>query len=102
VRKTPFLSHFHGEKEINLLRKTGSGHPKDKLRKKKAFLAGVARHRDRFFSHKQFFDDAASGSLPALSWYMPPTQACDHPCYDLAKGERVLKDVYESLRAGKK
>ena len=33
---------------------------------------------------------------------MPPTQACDHPCYDLAKGERLLKDIYESLRAGPK
>ena len=32
----------------------------------------------------------------------PPTQACDHPCYDLVKGERLLKDVYEALRAGPK
>ena len=87
-------------------------------------MDGVARHRKRFFSQTQFYKDAASGSLPALSWYMPPTQACDHPCCtstrnpyhnsnfraisdryawvtdDTAKGERVLKDVYESLRAG--
>eukprot|EP01047_Picozoa_sp_COSAG01_P127130 COSAG01_NODE_56362_length_319_cov_0.472727_1_plen_83_part_01 len=28
--------------------------------------------------------------------------ACDHPCHDIAKGERLLKDVYESLRAGPK
>ena len=31
---------------------------------------------------------------------MPPVQASDHPCYDVAKGERLLKDVYEALRAG--
>lgn len=29
-------------------------------------------------------------------------QACDHPCQDLAKGDRLLKDVYEALRAGPK
>ena len=29
----------------------------------------------------------------------PRWQACDHPCYDVAKGERLLKDVYEALRA---
>ena len=40
------------------------------------------------------------GSLPALSWILPPLQACDHPCHDIAKGERLLKDVYEALRAG--
>jgi hypothetical protein len=32
---------------------------------------------------------------------MPNAQACDHPCYDMAKGDRLLKDVYEGLRAGK-
>ena len=25
----------------------------------------------------------------------------DHPCMDMAKGERLLKDLYEALRAGK-
>ena len=44
--------------------------------------------------------DAASGTLPAFSWVMPPFQACDHPCYDNAKGERFVKDFYETLRAG--
>jgi phospholipase C len=26
----------------------------------------------------------------------------DHPCHDMSKGERLLKDVYEALRAGPK
>ena len=25
-----------------------------------------------------------------------------HPCYDMAKGDRLLKDIYEALRAGPK
>mmetsp|Transcript_16985 Transcript_16985/g.33163 ORF Transcript_16985/g.33163 Transcript_16985/m.33163 type:complete len:656 (-) Transcript_16985:151-2118(-) len=63
-------------------------------------MEGVARHKDRFFSQTVFYDRAATGMLPALSWILPPIQACDHPCYDIAKGERLLKDVYEALRAG--
>ena len=66
------------------------------------YMAGVARHSDRFFSHKQFYEEAASGSLPAFSYISPPNQASDHPCNDIAKGERLLKDVYEALRAGPK
>jgi len=63
-------------------------------------MAGVARHQDRFFSQTVFYEQAANGSLPAVSWILPPMQACDHPCHDVAKGERLLKDVYEALRAG--
>ena len=65
-------------------------------------MAGVARHRDRFKSQELFYLQASNGSLPALSWLLPPMQACDHPCHDVAKGERLLKDVYEALRAGPK
>eukprot|EP01050_Picozoa_sp_SAG11_P047501 SAG11_NODE_24907_length_366_cov_0.966292_2_plen_53_part_00 len=25
-----------------------------------------------------------------------------HPCYDMAKGDRLLKDIYEALRSGPK
>jgi hypothetical protein len=48
---------------------------------------------------ERFYTAAATGTLPALSWMLPPLQACDHPCYDVAKGERLLKDIYEALRA---
>ena len=27
-------------------------------------------------------------------------EASDHPCSDVAKGERCLKDFYEALRSG--
>jgi len=63
-------------------------------------MEGVARHKDRFFSQTTFYNRAATGKLPSLSWILPPIQACDHPCHDIAKGERLLKDVYEALRAG--
>lgn len=63
-------------------------------------MIGVARHKDRFMSQQIFYEQAANGTLPALSWILPPLQACDHPCHDVAKGERILKDVYEALRAG--
>jgi len=65
-------------------------------------MEGVARYKERFFSQELFYQWAAEGTLPALSWVHPPLQACDHPCHDVAKGERLLKDVYEALRAGKK
>jgi hypothetical protein len=65
-------------------------------------MAGVARHKDRFFSQKNFYDRAANGSLPAFAWILPPYEASDHPCNDMRKGERYLKDVYEALRSGPK
>lgn len=63
-------------------------------------MSGVSRHVDRFFSQQHFYERAANGTLPAFNWVMPPMEACDHPCQDVAKGERLLKDVYEALRAG--
>jgi len=65
-------------------------------------MAGVARHSENFLSQELFYNDARKGTLPAFSWLMPPDQACDHPCHDVAKGERYVKDVYEALRAGPK
>jgi len=63
-------------------------------------MAGVARHVQNFKSHTSFYEQAASGELPAFSWVSPNIDACDHPCHDIAKGERQLKDIYEALRAG--
>ncbi|KAK3280572.1 hypothetical protein CYMTET_11592 [Cymbomonas tetramitiformis] len=65
-------------------------------------MEGVARYHDRFFSQEVFYAQAANGTLPQLSWVHPPLEACDHPCHDVAKGERLLKDVYEALRASPK
>ena len=67
-----------------------------------ASLAGVARYTDHFFSHRQFYEDAAAGTLPEFSWLNAKEEACDHPCHDIAKGERAVKDIYEALRAGPK
>jgi phospholipase C len=63
-------------------------------------MSGVGRHKAHFRSQTEFFHRASEGSLPALSWMIPPEEACDHPCFDVAKGDRWLKDVYEAVRAG--
>lgn len=63
-------------------------------------MEGVGRYKGHFFSQKRFYQQAGAGTLPALSWLIPSREACDHPCYDVAKGERQLKDVYEAVRAG--
>lgn len=65
-------------------------------------LQGVARYRDDFRNHTDFYERAAAGTLPSVSWIHPPTSMCDHPCHDLALGERLHKDIYEALRAGPK
>lgn len=66
------------------------------------FMAGVRRYVDKFYPQDTFYRRAANGTLPAFSWINPPLEACDHPCYDVAKGERLLKDIYEALRASPK
>ena len=67
-----------------------------------ATIAGVARYTDHFYSHRRFYEEAAAGTLPSFSWLNCKEEACDHPCNDIAKGERCEKDVYEALRAGPK
>ena len=44
------------------------------------YMAGVARHPEHFFSQRQFYEEAAAGTLPAFSFFSPSWQACDHPC----------------------
>ena len=63
-------------------------------------MAGVQRHKTQCRNQTAFYDDAAAGTLPAFSFLLPPGEASDHPCADVAKGERHLKDIYEALRAG--
>jgi hypothetical protein len=54
-----------------------------------------------------FRDDARRGALPALSVIEPryfdltgaPADD-DHPAHDVANGQRLVKEVYEALRAG--
>ena len=55
-------------------------------------MMGVARHKDRFFSHSLFYEQARDGTLPAFSWISPKHEAADHPCLDIAKGERSKAD----------
>jgi len=63
-------------------------------------MDGIGKHEDRFFAYSTFFGMAANGTLPHVSWVQPNDTWTDHPCNDVAKGERMLKDIYEALRAG--
>jgi phospholipase C len=65
-------------------------------------LQGVARYRSEFRNHTDFYTRAADGTLPAVSWIHPPGPMMDHPCHDMALGERLHKDIYEALRSGPK
>ncbi|KAJ3131699.1 hypothetical protein HK100_006093 [Physocladia obscura] len=57
-------------------------------------------------SLNSFFADAKAGNLPAFSWIDPilvsvPGQPANdnHPPHDIARGELLVKQVYEALRA---
>ena len=39
---------------------------------------GVGRYKRHFASQRSFYERAAAGTLPALSWLMPPLQVCVH------------------------
>lgn len=68
-------------------------------------LDGVARHHrnsdgtSRFHTYRTFFEQAAAGTLPNFVWIAPNGTTMDHPCEDVAKGERLLKDIYEAVRS---
>jgi phospholipase C len=62
----------------------------------------------RIHEMDRFFADAAAGTLPTFSWLQPrmvttksgqlPTW--QHPDASVLEGERLIKQVYEALRAG--
>eukprot|EP00300_Choanocystis_sp_HF-7_P040613 c7101_g1_i1.p1 GENE.c7101_g1_i1~~c7101_g1_i1.p1 ORF type:complete len:509 (+),score=98.51 c7101_g1_i1:30-1529(+) len=60
--------------------------------------------------YSEFYNRAAEGTLPTFSLVLPRQgrnattgegSNDDHPCHDIALGEKLLKDTYEALRAGK-
>jgi hypothetical protein len=63
-------------------------------------MDGVARHKRHFHNYSHFFSAATAGSLPNFSFITPPSGWSDHPCQDIRHGERLVKDLYEALRAG--
>jgi hypothetical protein len=50
----------------------------------------VARYKDRFRPQTDFYKDAANGELPEFTWLNCPSEAADHPCSDMAKGEHLI------------
>ena len=73
----------------------------------------TANAADHMHTMDEFFHRAEHGTLPALTWIGPREGVnaslwplghpnSDHPaCCDMALGERLRKDVYEAVRAGK-
>lgn len=67
------------------------------------------RHRDarpNYSPYTNIFDDLAAGNMPAFTWIEPayfssPRQAAtdQHPDHDVGEGEKVMKDLYEAIRA---
>jgi phospholipase C len=59
-----------------------------------------------FHHYSKFKEDAASGNLPAYSFIDPfyfdtPNKAGndDHPSHDVSEGQKLMKDLYDTLRA---
>ena len=64
-------------------------------------------HRRNIVGGKEFARAAAAGNLPAFSW-LPPSNfnnnifgapMDDHPCHDVSKGERFMKDTVRAQTA---
>jgi phospholipase C len=44
-----------------------------------------------------FQDDVRSGTLPAVSWIIPPLAQCEHPAAPPEYGENLVQDILETL-----
>eukprot|EP00040_Diaphanoeca_grandis_P022383 m.120115 g.120115 ORF g.120115 m.120115 type:complete len:679 (-) comp28788_c0_seq1:129-2165(-) len=73
------------------------------------FMEGIAHNPHNLADMDTFFNDAAEGTLPNFAWINPRSginvttglgSNDQHPDHDVALGERLMKDVYEALRAG--
>jgi phospholipase C len=50
-----------------------------------------------FFKHDEFFKRAKEGTLPAVVFFDPSTAQEEHPPYDVQRGERLAKRVYDAV-----
>eukprot|EP00051_Salpingoeca_urceolata_P026845 m.478968 g.478968 ORF g.478968 m.478968 type:complete len:485 (+) comp21288_c0_seq1:150-1604(+) len=72
-------------------------------------LRSLQKHPERIQNMEQFHDDVRNGNLPHFSWINPRAGVNmttlqgsndQHPDHDVALGEALMKEIYESLRAG--
>jgi phospholipase C len=56
-------------------------------------------YSSHFVARSTFFSDAASGSLPNVSWVMPDPAFSDHPPSSLANGESFVASVVDALES---
>jgi phospholipase C len=60
-------------------------------------------HLDRYRSYRHWADDVAKGDLPAYTFiepsYFGPHQNDQHPPHDVMRGDKLIADTYNALRA---
>ena len=68
-------------------------------------LRNLHRHGDRFVRYEEFARDVASGALPEYSFIEPRSFSApgwpandQHPPHSVLDGERLIADVYDTLR----
>jgi|EP00942_MAST-04A_sp_MAST-4A-sp1_P013176 phospholipase C len=75
-----------------------------------ALIAKLTFHPFKVKGWRKFKKDVAEGTLPSFSWVNPQWfvnktsgegSSDQHPDHDVRLGEALLKEVYETLRAGK-
>ncbi|MFI5415540.1 MAG: alkaline phosphatase family protein, partial [Candidatus Lutacidiplasmatales archaeon] len=54
---------------------------------------------NHFASRSSFFNDTASGQLPAVSWVIPDPSFSDHPPSNLTKGESFVASVVDAIES---
>jgi phospholipase C len=67
------------------------------------FTSVVERQRlDRILGHDDFFDAAADGTLPSVSWIVPGNQASEHPSTGdpLSDGQAYVTKLVNAVMAG--
>ena len=63
------------------------------------FADGTAGKAEHLKDEANFFDDLASGKLPAVSFVKPIGEDNEHPGYaSLARGQQHVADVVEAIR----
>ena len=58
-----------------------------------------ASFRPHFVPNTQFYADARNGSLPQLSWVIPPGQDSDHPPYNSTTAQTWVASVVDAVEA---
>jgi phospholipase C len=64
------------------------------------FYECLSTQRSHLVSSRGFSTDAAAGTLPAVSWLMPPAATAQHPPSSMVKGDAWLGQMISSIQQG--